>query len=54
MPQSFKKIVGKGENAGNQHFLFFLMMFSIPSKKKIHRFDTIYFVACKSLQFETV
>ena len=25
--QSFENIVGKGENAGNQHFLFFIMFF---------------------------
>ena len=28
----FENIVGKGENAGNQHFLFFPTMFSILSR----------------------
>ena len=31
---AFENIVGKGENAGNQHFLFFSAMFSNQSNKE--------------------
>ena len=32
--KTFEKIVGKGENAGNQHFLLFQQCFSIFTKTK--------------------
>ena len=35
----FENIVGKGENAGNQHFLLFPQCF-LPLKKQISIFDT--------------
>ena len=35
----FENIVGKGENAGNQHFLFFPQCF-LPFPKQISIFDT--------------
>ena len=31
--KAFENIVGKGENAGNQHFLFFPAMFSFIRKR---------------------
>ena len=33
--KALEKIVGKGENAGNQHFLFFPIMFSTLSEEEI-------------------
>ena len=33
--KAFENIVGKGENAGNQHFLLFPTMFSSPSETEI-------------------
>ena len=40
--EAFKKaIVGKGENAGNQHFLLFTLMFFIPSQPKYISTETI-------------
>ena len=35
MDKAFENIVGKGENAGNQHFLLFPTMFSTVSKTEI-------------------
>ena len=46
----FENIVGKGENAGNQHFLLFSTDFC-TSKNKIQRFGNSYFVVCKCSQF---
>ena len=37
----FENIVGKGENAGNQHFLLFLTMFSSLSINKFDFFSHI-------------
>ena len=43
----FENIVGKGKNAGNQHFLLFLQCF-LPFPKQISTiFGHIYFVVCK-------
>ena len=47
----FENIVGKGENAGNQHFLLFPRCFlPFPNRNSIH----IYFVVCKCFQFGPV
>ena len=46
---TFKNIVGKGENAGIQHFLL-----SHNVKKKILFVIYIYFVVCKSFEFGQV
>ena len=45
---SFENIVGKGENAGNQHFLFFPQCF-YPSLHKFKFFIHINFIVCKML-----
>ena len=34
--KAFENLVGKGENAGNQHFLPFPTMFSALSESPIH------------------
>ena len=34
--KTFENIVGKGENAGNQHFLFFPLMFFICPKTNFY------------------
>ena len=39
-------IVGKGENAGNQHFLRFPQCFLNSSQSKVQFFIQIYFVVC--------
>ena len=46
----FKNIVGKGENAGNQHFLLFPQCF-LPFPNQISGFDIDYFVVCKCFEF---
>ena len=51
--QPFENIVGKGENAGNQHFLFSLNVF-YPSQSKFQFLSPIYFVVCKFFQFGQV
>ena len=44
----FRNIVGKGENAGYQHFLLFQQCFlPFPKQNSGH----IYFVVCKFFQF---
>ena len=48
--KSFENIVGKGENAGYQHFLLFPQCF-LPFPQQILIFGHIYFVVCKFLQF---
>ena len=40
--KAFENIVGKGENAGNQHFLIFPTMFSTLSMTEIIIFATIH------------
>ena len=49
----FENIVGKGENAGNQHFLIFPQCF-LPFQIWISIFKSHYFVACKFFQFGLV
>ena len=49
----FENIVGKGENAGNQHFLLSYNVFN-PSQNKLQFFSHIYFVVCKCFQFAPV
>ena len=49
-----EKIVGKGENAGNQHFLLFPQCF-LPLENQVSIFFCyIYFVVCKYFQFGPV
>ena len=47
----FENLVGKGENAWNQHFLLFQPFF-YPSQNKFQFFSYIYFVVCKCFQSE--
>ena len=49
----FEKILGKGENAGNQHFLLFPRYF-LPFPQQIQFFNDIYFVVCKCFEFRLV
>ena len=49
----FENIVGKGENAGNQHFPLFPKYF-LPIPKRISVLSYIYCVACKWFQFGPV
>ena len=46
----FENIVGKGENAGNQHLLLFPQYF-LPFVKPFQFFNHIYFFVCKFFQF---
>ena len=49
----FENIVGKGENAGNQHFLLFPQCFlTFPEQFSV--FGHIHFVVCKCLEFGLV
>ena len=51
--EAFENILGKGENAGNQHFLIFPKCFPpFPPKNSI--FSQFYFVVFKCLEFELV
>ena len=43
--EAFQNILGKGENAGNQHFLLFPKCF-LPFPKQIHFLSEIHFVVC--------
>ena len=47
----FENIEGKGENAGNQHFLLFPQCF-LPIPRRISSY--IYFLICKCFQFGPV
>ena len=49
---SFENIVGKGENAGNQHFLLFAQCFQLYREKTSY-LSNIQFV-CKCIQFGPV
>ena len=51
--QAFENIVGKGENAGNQHFLFFRNVF-YTSQHEFQFLSHIYFVVCKCFPFGLV
>ena len=46
----FENIVGKGENAGNQHFSFFHKGF-YPIEDRNHLFSNIKFVVCNCFEF---
>ena len=45
--------VGKGENAGNHHFLLFPQCF-LPSEKEVLLLIYVYFVVCKCFEFGPV
>ena len=56
--KAFENIVGKEENAGNQHFLLFPTMFSILSKTNFNSLDYFFchlkmllIIMCKILFF---
>ena len=51
--KAFENIVGKEENAGNQHFLLFPQCF-LHVQKQILIFGHIYFVVCKRFQFGSI
>ena len=50
----FKNIVGKEENAGNQHFLIFFFSHNVlyPFQNKFQFFSYIYYVVCKCFQLD--
>ena len=48
-----ENIVGKGENAGDQHFLLFPQRFQ-PFPKQVLIFPSNYIVVCKCFQFGPV
>ena len=49
----FENIVGKGDNAGNQHFLLFPQCFH-PITGKYHLLRDNGFVVCKYFKFGSV
>ena len=50
--EPFENIKGKGENAGNQHFLLFPECFlSYSIKGRNDHFSSIWFVVCNCFQF---
>ena len=51
--KSFENIVGKGENAVNQHFLLFPQCF-YPVQNKFQFWGCIQYVTCKCFQFGLV
>ena len=50
---SFENILGKGENAGNQHFLLSQNVFYL-SQNECQILSHIYFVLCKGFEFGPV
>ena len=50
----FQNIVGKGENAGNQHFLFFPTIFSTLSKTEIIIYVTFILSSANALNLDKV
>ena len=53
--KAFENVVGKGENAGKQHFLLFPQcFFFLPYQHKFQFLAPIYFVVCKCHQFGQV
>ena len=54
MKKPFENTVGKGENAGDQHFLLFPQCFLPFSETKFNFCSHIYFVVCKCFQFGPV
>ena len=51
--KSLENIVGKGENAGNQHFLLFPHVL-YPSQHKFLFLSHYYFVVCKCFELGVV
>ena len=49
----FENILGRGENAGNPHFLL-ISHFFYPFKGEFQLLKYIYLVVCKCFQFEPV
>ena len=47
--EAFENIVGKGENAGNQHYLFPKCFYSI--KEKLHNLSHYEIIICKCFRF---
>ena len=47
----FENNTGKGENAGNQHFLLFPQCFFYSIKDRNHVFSNNDFVVCKCFEF---
>ena len=50
-PKAFENNLGKGENAGNQHFLLFPKCFLTIPKTNFNFFMHIYCVVCKAFEF---
>ena len=48
--KSLEDILGKGENAGNKHFLFSQNVFYL-SKNRFQIFSQIYFFVCQCFQY---
>ena len=51
--EAFENILGKGENAGNHHFLLSPKWF-LFFQRQFHFLHRIYFVVCKSFEFGPV
>ena len=51
--KAFESIVGKGEYAGNLHFLLSPHVF-YPIREKLHHFRHFEIVVCKCVQFRQV
>ena len=49
--KSFENTVGKGEIAGNQHFVFLPHNVFYPIKERNQHFSSIKFVVCQCFQF---
>ena len=52
LENAFKNIVGKGENAGNQHFILFPQYFVYFIKEKLDHLNQSHIVVCKCFQFD--
>ena len=50
--QAFENIEGKGENAGNRHFLHFPKMFSTLPKTKINLLETSILSSANALNLD--
>ena len=50
--EGLENTVGKGENAGYQHFLLFPQCF-LRIKERNYHFNSIYFVVCKLISIWT-
>ena len=51
-PPAFENIVGKGENAGNQHFLLFPIMFSTLLKTNFNIWVTFTLSSANSFSLD--